>query len=441
MVPEIPLKLLKVIKEFAEQLKKLNEPVIVSHIDADGITSASIIYDFFARLGKEPEVIFLKQLNEEAMDRLPWGEELIFLDLGSSFPEELEGYFLIDHHEPIAEKPFHLNAHFLGLNGSTDISTAGLCYAVEWSVFGHTPKAISAVVGMVGDRIDTHGLKGLAALPLQSGYVERAKGLLYFGRETRPLYEFLSRALDPELPGISGNEEAAKEFLEALGLPLEVPYNHLDRKDKTVLNDAVIAYAASYGIPVHLLFGEYYLFPGLPERTEMRDATEFSTLLNACGRHEKPELGLQLLLGKNVYWKARRLLRKHRMLIGRGLEEVEVKGTESYRNFELFFADNIKSTIVGIVAGMAQMLGKTPKNKPIIAVAREGKLLKISARASKLLVLKGLNLGRAMREAARGIGEGGGHDIAAGAYIPEGHLSEFLERLDRIIEKQLRGGE
>jgi RecJ-like exonuclease len=43
-----------------------------------------------------------------------------------------------------------------------------------------------------------------------------------------------------------------------------------------------------------------------------------------------------------------------------------------------------------------------------------------------------------MREAARAVGgDGGGHDVAAGATIPAGTRAEFLVHADRLVGDQL----
>jgi RecJ-like exonuclease len=43
-----------------------------------------------------------------------------------------------------------------------------------------------------------------------------------------------------------------------------------------------------------------------------------------------------------------------------------------------------------------------------------------------------------MRDASRAVGgDGGGHDVAAGATIPAGTRGEFLAAADRIVGEQL----
>ena len=63
---------------------------------------------------------------------------------------------------------------------------------------------------------------------------------------------------------------------------------------------------------------------------------------------------------------------------------------------------------------------------------------KASARATKSLVTKGLDLAVALREAASQLGgDGGGHNIASGASIPKGKEEKFLTLVDEIVGRQL----
>ncbi len=66
--------------------------------------------------------------------------------------------------------------------------------------------------------------------------------------------------------------------------------------------------------------------------------------------------------------------------------------------------------------------------------------MKVSARAPRNLLAKGLNLAEVLRDAAASVGgEGGGHNIAAGATIPRGSEEEFLSVVDRLVREQLAG--
>lgn len=424
-------------KKIVARIRQLENPVVVCHLDADGLSSGGIVFKALQAIGKEPEIIPIRQLDQTTYDDVPWDAELIFVDLGSGQIEWTGGHVIIDHHPPLREAAHQFNAHNLGIDGSRDISASGLAYLVSKELVGHSELAGPAVVGMMGDRVLTP-LAGYARVPLETPWVKAMKGLTYFGRETRPLPVMLQYASDPFIPGISGELGECYKFVKGLELDETGTYHKLDNRQRTRFNDALIKRAAHEGVMVHRMLGEYYILPHMPQGMEMRDASEFSTLLNACGRHDRPDIGLGLVMGDDVYEDAKKLLRKHRRLLSRGIEELYVKGTEDYENFQLFRGDTVKPTIVGIVAGIAISSRIVDHRKPIVAVSHEEEGWKVSGRATLELVEKGVNVGKAMREASEGLGEGGGHDIAAGAFVPGNELRTFLNRLDTSFGRQLK---
>jgi RecJ-like exonuclease len=64
--------------------------------------------------------------------------------------------------------------------------------------------------------------------------------------------------------------------------------------------------------------------------------------------------------------------------------------------------------------------------------------VKVSARGTPGLTRRGLDLSAVMREAAAAVGgEGGGHDVAAGATVPADTEAEFVAVADRLVGEQL----
>jgi RecJ-like exonuclease len=87
---------------------------------------------------------------------------------------------------------------------------------------------------------------------------------------------------------------------------------------------------------------------------------------------------------------------------------------------------------------MCKNLEGVDRHLPIIGFANSDDGVKASARGSQSLVERHLNLARAMSDAAHSVGGvGGGHDIAAGATIPEGTEAEFLKNLNELVGQQL----
>ena len=192
---------------------------------------------------------------------------------------------------------------------------------------------------------------------------------------------------------------------------------------------------------IERLIGEVYILLGEKEGTEMRDASEFSTLLNATARYDHAEIGLAVCMGnrEEAYEGARKLLAEHRQNLVNGLIYVKEKGVIQLENIQYFDAGSeIKETIVGIIAGMSSTLVEN-RNLPIIAFAKAEGGTKVSARGTQDLIRRGVNLSEAMSIVSAEVGGvGGGHDIAAGATIPDGKKEEFARKLDLFIGEQLR---
>jgi RecJ-like exonuclease len=75
---------------------------------------------------------------------------------------------------------------------------------------------------------------------------------------------------------------------------------------------------------------------------------------------------------------------------------------------------------------------------PMIAFAVADDGVKVSARADKSLGEKGLDLSKIMSEASEKVGGyGGGHNIAAGATIPEECKERFLDIVEDMVRSQL----
>ena len=150
-------------------------------------------------------------------------------------------------------------------------------------------------------------------------------------------------------------------------------------------------------------------------------------MLNACGRNNRPELGVSVCLQRaGAYEESSSLLAEHRKNLRAGMEFAS-KNTQDIGKFLLLDARGaIPDSIIGVVAGM---LYAGSRKKPILALSLEetGKI-KLSTRGTRALVKAGLNLGKILSECCAAVGgAGGGHNIAAGATIPNEKLNDFLK--------------
>jgi len=451
-------------KNIADQLTAEKALTVVGHYDADGLASTAILVKALRRAGIETNFINTRQIDSDHLDQINALETpIVFVDMGSGQIELLEKrvknkFYIVDHHPPVKETPNQVNPFQHGIDGTRELSATGVAYFVAKAIDpANADLSPIGVVGAVGDMQDMHGgLKGANRLIVQDaeklGLINPHKNLTLFGRQSRPLPKMLEYCSEPLLPGLTGNYIACVKFLEQLGIELKDPvcgeirhYVDLSHEEKQRLTTALYMLLLDHNAPhlvVEMLIGEVYELTKEKIKTELRDAKEFATVLNACGRNEAGEIGVAVCMGdRHEMWsRAKSLLEKHRKQLREGLEWIKNNGVQELDNIYWFDASGvIRDTLVGVIAGMIYGSMEVRMGKPIIAfgLTDEGEL-KISGRGNYDLVRSGLKLGAALNEVCKKVGgEGGGHDVAAGAKIPPERKDEFLKLMDETVGRQL----
>ncbi len=471
----------------AKRLMQEDRVHIVTHNDADGLTAGSIASIALERAAIEHSIEFVKQLDTDVIARLIEDAPPLvwFTDLGSGMLEELRRVdaVITDHHIPkrgapaVARKmreniltfaaavdsmendyPLQLNPHDFQRDGATDLSGAGATYLIAAAM---DPQNIDcaalAIVGAVGDFQDsrTGRLEGtnrrIIADAAKAGVVEANLDLRLYGRESRALPTLLQYADDPPLPGLAGHYRRCERFLTTLNIPLKASdadrhWIDLSEAEKRTICSALVDRILTGGLGHKVakrLVGEVYTLVGEERGTPLHDAKEFATLLNACGRYDRGEVGYHVCRGDRESWyqRAKKQLQGHRMNIAQTIQIVEELGIEAKDHIQYFHGeDKIMETVVGIVAGKMLGSGKLPRDKPIIGFAftEDGMAVKVSGRATRRLVKRGVNLSAVMETAAKQFdGVGGGHNIAAGATIRRDAEEAFLACVDTMIARQL----
>ncbi len=478
-------------KEIADFLLSCKKVTVVGHIDADGITATSIAFKSLQDQRIDVHYSFIKKIDENEIKRINKIESdgVLLVDLGSGYASKLDhpGLCIADHHEvdpaghPAPKKrgqvnlfdfdtgkSRHLNPHLFGFDGSKEMSGAGAAYSIAKAMDGRNRNmAHLAIVGAVGDFQDSSECRliGLNRRILEDaetvGAVRTSYDVRYFGRESRPLVNFLKYSSDPRLPRLTNEEEMCYEFLREQGIPLKEDGRWRcwadlgpDEKERIiVVLKEILASSEPGSDQSSRLLGEVYSLIREEPRTVMHDAKEFATLLNSCGRYDKAPTGLEVCIKgphlKRERQNALRNLQNHRNNLKGAIDmvkgkELKVLGSIQYlRNGENDFCLPIEDTVVGIVAGMLLGSGDIPCDRPLLAFAvsvddNNADMTKASARGTKELVDKGLDLSSAMRRASEAVGgTGGGHNIAAGATIPPGKEADFLAEIDRIVTAQI----
>jgi RecJ-like exonuclease len=477
-----------------DSLKSSSSVLAISHIDADGITALAIIVAMLQRLGKKHEWRNIHQLNSETILEVKELVEqhnpdlVIFSDLGTGQKylinehiigmEGVNNIIILDHHLPQDDDSdeaeddqsnslIEINPSQHGLSGSYDLSGAGAAFLLAYAA---SPDNVDltelAIVGASGDLQDYYGKgfsginKTIIELGVDAGFLSVDRDLTFFGINTRPLPYLLQYSTEPYLPGVTGDGEAAFALLNSLGIEVKSRDDNwrmwvdLESSEKQLIIQSLFSIILEYYSDPQLakgILGDVISLVKRPHRSELRSAKEFSTLLNACGRNRRADVGVKVCLGDpDAYVEGKALLQQHRANLAMALRRLEDGGYEETEGMYVVNDPQTPDTIIGIVIGMAQGSRIVPENKPVIGVCtntiNEGPMLKISGRCRRHLVDRGVNLKESFVRVGDALNqkhdmlvvEAGGHPMAAGAFVHTEVLDEFLSGVSsdlvRIIQ-------
>ncbi len=443
---------------------------VVSHLDADGLAAAGVIGKALWRLGAKFRIRIQQWVDEKIVaDITSDNPQLTILtDLGSGYLDIIGEHLpdqrivILDHHQPIGEAPANVvqvNPHLHGIDGSKDISGAGVAYFVARALdAANQDSAHIAVVGALGDLQDKYGQRALGGLnervvadAVAAGNLQIETDLMFFGRETRPIHKALAYTTTPFVPGISGEEDKSLALLVSLGIQPKHgdkwrALRDLSKEEKQRLCSALSDHLISKGYPsdVLSLVGSVYTLVQEEPWTPLRDAREFSVVLNGTGRMEKAGLGVALCMGDRgaALEQAEAVLEEYRTTITRYLSWLTAQPDRIEELDSIYVVrggDFVNEKIIGTLSSILSTSLPKPE-KPVIAYAAvaDENVVKVSARTLTLLTQKGLDLGETMRVAAEKFkGKGGGHDIAAGAQVPIEDADAFVKLVDELIKKRM----
>ena len=479
---------------FFKHINKYDSPIhIYTHIDADGLASGAILGKALYREKLPFQITILRQLEKEEIVKIAenkFRNLMIFSDFGSGQYLELQKelllrghdrhFIILDHHLPqkIADKkdfqaiedihietnPWHINPYFYRIDGSIEISGAGICYyfakALNKSNIDLSKIAIIGAIGDIQNQGTNKSFSGFNSIILEdaknAGLIEVLDDLNF--SLIKPLNEAIAYSSDIKLPGLSNDANKTLKFLKTLGILMENAdgsvrtLSEMNKDEKQKISSAIIEYATiKLNIDPHeiiekLIVNRYLLIDEI--NSELHDVEDFSNLLNACGRTDNGSLGIAIAMGdrKNAFEQAKESLITYKKSLLTALTWINEKEKIQHKKYIQYFfgEDVVPENIVGTISSMLILdEGNTiDKNKPIFGCALriDEDVYKISGRAHEKIVAKGINLSEAIREAlslSKLETLGGGHPPAAGTKVPSNKIDIFLENLDKVIEKQL----
>ncbi|HYT00270.1 MAG TPA: DHH family phosphoesterase [Thermoplasmata archaeon] len=439
-----PQSLLDRAQKAADLVDGVSRIRVFCHYDPDGTTSASILARAFMRRGKRIHASMSHALDRASADRLR-GEsnELLFVsDMGSSQLDFLEQMpypvVVLDHHKPVRDSTtvVHVNPHQHGVDGAREMCGATTTWLFSlildesnWDLAG------AAMAGAIGDKQAVGGFVGVnAALFAEAAERKIVVPERRLSLRDLPITKAIAQSISPYFRGLSGRLDAVEAFLRTAGLDPAATLRHLDagarRKLASVLAARLVEQGSAPEAMETIVEDRYWIEP------DQIYAQDLEAYVNSCDRLGQEGLGMAVCLGdRDALAKAEGLLEQFTGRVLGYLMRLEGEGLYARKHVQFFYCDD--ASLAGSVAG-AGMQFFFDQSKPVLALSVMDGQTKVSARGTRDLVGRGLDLASALREAAEAVGgNGGGHNIASGATVSKGKEDKFLASVDEIVGRQI----
>ena len=461
------------LKAFCEKIEYMveneKEISIISHLDADGIASGSIISSALARLGAKCTIRTVSDMTLNVLEQMRYENHdfYIITDLGGGMANEFNQaldnrWVIIDHHQipeheiSIVDNNQILNAWKYGIDGGKEISAGGMAYLVA-TTLDRKNKNLSpiAIVSALADRQDQGEKKSLFGL--NSEIVKTAQSLrlismdldlMFTGRETRPIHEALAYTAFPYIEGLTWATESCYAVIKNAGIKMSNNgrwrvLSEISQDEKNIILNAIAEYVvnSSKNKEVNIidnLIGYTYTLINEDQRSLLRDAREFSTMLNACGRIRKAGVGIGICMGdrNDLLNEGEKIVTKYRTTLRNYISSIFVEkwrmidnGKSIFINGEGLLAEDMLGAISSLLSGSPTLGGRLV----FVRTLTNDGFYKFSSRKSLGSTSKS-DLGLIMRYCSESVGgSGGGHSSAAGCRIPSARLEEFLSAVRNAI--------
>lgn len=409
---------------------------IFSHYDADGVSSAIIISESLRRLRKKFHLSFIGYEERGAVEESA-GSPIILSDLGADIIENLKEskVLLVDHHiisDLAKDEIINLNPRSYGYDGTREACSSTAAFILSLTLDENNRDLFPVfIAGAIGDKQNVGGYKGINSL-----IIESVKDLyspstsLNLSGET--ISEAIYLSIDPYFEGLSGNFESSREFVKKTGIDPDAILTNLGTDEKEKLVDSLMLSLLKQSVSregYDALVAEDFTF-----NTLGLSGSQLYDYFDSSGRNGRMGLPASWFMGnEDAKEEMHGIWLRFRK---EALEQTErsMHSRKSLENIHVTYVEN--PSLTGTVAGIL-MVYLYEKNKPVLVLCRN-KEVKISSRATRELVLKGIDLSSAISAAAsQNGGHGGGHDIAAGGEVPLDKEEDFLTKMDGIIGEQI----
>ncbi|MDK2989773.1 MAG: single-stranded-DNA-specific exonuclease [Methanoculleus sp.] len=393
----------------ADHLLKQEFVEVLAHHDADGIAAASILCHAMFRKGGRFRLRIRPGITTAD---LPGDGSVLLCDFGSALTDLPGDVMVVDHHLPHFEGDYHVNPHLAGIDGDRNLSAAGAAYLVAQRMGDNRDLAGLALLGTIGDGQVIEGPnREIASDGIANGFIAPRRGLRLPGRG---LVEQLALAVNPYLPGFSGDPETAR------ALVAEVT-DEDDVDVESLLSRIVLTAAPNASVSAMCgIWGTTYSLG----REVIDEALNLAAVVDACGKAGNGDIGASLCLrSSHALQEAWEITARYRQAVVAG-----IRGARRLdERVALFAVDD-----GGVASDVADALANDfVQNGPVFVIGESGGRYAVSARCPPGIDLDLEALMRRLAEACGG--QGGGHRRRAGARIGADQADRFRQELLEAI--------
>jgi single-stranded-DNA-specific exonuclease len=393
----------------ADHLLKQEFVEVLAHHDADGIAAASILCHAMFRKGGQFRLRIRPGITTAD---LPGDGSVLLCDFGSALTDLPGDVMVVDHHLPHFEGDYHVNPHLAGIDGDRNLSAAGAAYIVAQRMGDNRDLAGLALLGIIGDGQAIDGPnREITSEGIANGFIAPRRGLRLPGRG---LVEQLALAVNPYLPGFSGEPDRARTLVAEVT-------DEDDVDIESLLSRIVLAAAPNASVFAMCgIWGTTYSLG----REVVDEALSLAAVVDACGKAGNGDIGASLCLrSSHALQEAWEITARYRQAVIAG-----IRGARRLDERVALFAVDDGSVASDVADALANDF---VQNGPVFVIGESGGRYAVSARCPPGIDLDLEALMRRLAEACGG--QGGGHRRRAGARIGADQVDRFRRELLEAI--------
>ena len=441
------------IDSFVDNSHNYNKVIVISHNDADGISSLKLIQNILYKVHLEHDYFIYNRSSSWSNylnGILPKANEkkaaLIFTDVGSSLEELIpiikerrEDFYILDHHEVenysyldrIPENLYFVNPTIHGFDGLDHIAGSTLAYMFAKSIDSSIIKqGWLTVIGIAGDSLRSMEMlksynKEIYEEIRDEEVIIDNEGLILFGSMYENIKNGLKFSILPYVKNLGGeSDDKIKEFLNQ---------NNINPNKKTIeLNSSEIEKLVSL---TNASKGHYALLP--QKEGILNFAFEHALLLNILS-FKNISSALSIIQQRNITRYAKEIYYDYIKTLAINLKKIakEIPHFETEKAIFINAGDGkIPPSNWSDTASFCSVNNLLNPNKMLFLGGLEKKtqMMKLSIRCSRdyLKSNKGIGVNQVISKIKDSLGGmGGGHKLAGGIRlsIPSyNHLKDIIE--------------